>query len=126
MANGKSLNRVIQSATYWGQIDANPTVALQNLPTVNVLSSGKISLPSGTAAINIIRSFDVIISAASLVNNQTLLIVMTGGGPGATISLDNGGQIVGIPIYGLQPGDFLTVSFDGTNLNLIGHAGYQT
>jgi hypothetical protein len=59
------------------------------------------------------------------VDNQSLLIVATGSQP-ANLSLDNGGTITGLATYFLTPGDFLAVSFDGTNLNLISHTGFQS
>ena len=65
------------------------------------------------------------LQSASLVNTQTLLIVATGG-VGAVLSLDNGGTIAGLATYLLAPGDFLSVSYDGTNLNLISHTGFQS
>jgi hypothetical protein len=122
----KSQNRTYQGATYSGNIDTSPTTALNTLPTVKVQSSGLLSLPSGTACVNIIGSFDVVLTSASFVTNQTVLIVATGGVP-AKVSLDNGGTVAGITgKYLLTPGDFLAVSFDGTNLNLISHTGFQS
>jgi len=122
----KSQNRMYQGATYAGPIDVSPTTALNTLSTVKVQSSGLLSLPSGTQCINIIGSFNVVLQSASLVNNQTLLVVVTGGVP-ANLSLDNGGTIAGTAgKYLLTPGDFLSVSYDGTNLNLISHTGFQS
>jgi hypothetical protein len=121
----KSQNRQYNGPTYSGPIDTSPTTALNTLPTVKVQASGLLSLPSGTACINIIGKFNVILQSASLVPNQTLLVVATGGVP-ANLSLDNGGTIATLAAYLLAPGDFLSVSFDGTNLNLISHTGFQS
>jgi hypothetical protein len=120
----KSQNRQYNGSTYSGPIDVSPTTALNTLPTVKVQSSGLLSLPSGTACVNIIGRFNVVLQSASLVTNQTLLVVATGGVP-ANLSLDNGGTIAGLATYFLTPGDFLSASFDGVNLNLISHTGFQ-
>jgi hypothetical protein len=121
----KSKNYQYQGPTYAGNIDISPTTALNTLPTVKVQSSGKVSLPPGTSCINIIGNFNVVLQSATLVNSQTLLIVATGGVP-ASLSLDNGGTIATLAKYLLAPGDFLSVSYDGTNLNLNSHTGFQT
>ena len=121
----KSQNRQYNGPTYSGPIDVSPTTALNTLSTVKVQSSGLLSLPSGTQCINIIGSFNVILQSASLVNNQTLLVVATGGVP-TSLSLDNGGTIATFAKYLLTPGDFLSVSYDGTNLNLGSHTGFQS
>ena len=121
----KSQNRQYNGTTYSGAIDTSPTTALNALPTVKVQSSGLLSLPPGTACINIIGKFNVVLRSASLVTNQTLLIVATGGVP-ANLSLDNGGTIATLATYLLAPGDFLSVSFDGTNLNVNSHTGFQS
>jgi hypothetical protein len=121
----KSQNRQYNGSTYSGPIDTSPTTALNALPTVKVQQSGNLNLPSGTVCINIIGNFNVVLISGSLVTNQTLLIVATGGVP-ANVSLDNNGTIAGVTgNYLLTPGDFLAVSFDGTNLNLISHTGFQ-
>jgi hypothetical protein len=121
----KSQNRQFNGPSYSGPIDTSPTTALNTLPTVIVQSSGKVSLPSGTSCVNIIGRFNVVLAAANVVPNQSLLIVATGSQP-ANLSLDNGGTITGLATYFLTPGDFLAVSFDGTNLNLISHTGFQS
>jgi hypothetical protein len=121
----KSQNKQYNGPNYAGPIDTSPTTALNALPTVKVQGSGLLSLPSGTACVNIIGKFNVVLQSASLVTNQTLLIVATGGVP-ANLSLDNGGTIATLATYLLAPGDFLSVSFDGTNLNLNSHTGFQS
>jgi|SRR6516162_3529307 hypothetical protein len=120
----QSQNRIYNGPTYSGRIDISPTTALYNLPTVNVLQSGKLNLPPGTRCVNVIGNFNIVLQSASLVNGQELFTVATGGVP-ANLSLDNGGQIGGLATYYLTPGDFLLVVFDGTNLNALSHTGYQ-
>jgi hypothetical protein len=83
---------------------------------MNVLRGGVVALPSAVAVLNIIGGFAVVIDASSLVDTQTMLLLASGGVP-ATVSLNNGGTIAGSQNYTLKPGNFLSVQFDGTNLN---------
>lgn len=109
-------NRQYVGVSYSGTIDQSPTTPVFNLPTMNILRGGVVALPSGVSVLNIIGGFEVVINSTSLVTNQVLLILATGGVP-ASLALSNGGTIAGSQNYILKPGNFLSVLFDGTNLN---------
>jgi len=109
-----SENKQYVGSLFAGTIDISATTPLWNTPSKNVVRSGLVSA-ANLAALNIIGGLAVVIDASSMTSGQTLLIVASGG-VAASVSLSNGGTVAGDANYILQPGDFLSVQFDGTNL----------
>jgi hypothetical protein len=103
------------------EIGAGLDSALQNLPTINISTSGTISLaaipgtPGGIRCLNFIRGVSVVLASSSLVNGQLLLFISTGAVGPVRISLDNGGTIAGSSVYTLAGP--IQLSYDGTNLS---------
>ena len=100
---------------YIGPSANSPTTPVKLLPTLDVVRPGTVN-PANLSCINIIGAFLVTIQSAGLVTGQRLLILATGG-VSASLKLDNGGTIGGAAVYTLKPGNFLSVSYDGTNLS---------
>jgi Na+-translocating ferredoxin:NAD+ oxidoreductase RnfE subunit len=110
-----STNKQYVGPTFAGTIDVSPTTPVFNLPTVNVVRGGLVGAGS-IAALNIIGPFAAVIDATTLVSGQQLLLLASGG-VAATVALSNGGTVAGFLNFALKPGNFVTVTFDGTNLS---------
>jgi hypothetical protein len=95
-------------------IGAAPTAALHNLATLDVSTSGTISL-ANVRCLNFIKGVSVVLKSSTLVLNQQVLFVVTGGLGPVLISLDDGGLIAGSSAYQLQGP--VSLSFDGVNLS---------
>jgi hypothetical protein len=101
-----------------------PTVLLNNRPTLVVSRSTaepatKVISLAGIQAVNFQSGCAAILQSASLVQNQIILFVYTGGAAAAfvTLALDNGGTVGGQAVYTLISGAPVTFLFDGTNLH---------
>ncbi len=103
------------------EIGGSLTSALQNLPTLNISTSGTISLaavpgtPGGIRCVNFIQGGVFVLTSSTLVTNQLVLFISTGAIGAVRMSLSGGGTIAGSSVYTLVgPVQF---TFDGTNLS---------
>jgi hypothetical protein len=100
----------------------SPTVRLNNQPTLIVSRSSSdpqtkpISFAGNIQCVNFINPVAALLLSATLIQTASYLFVNTGLGK-ATLTLDNGGTVGGLPTFILASGQAIEFQFDGQNLS---------